>query len=158
MIPSKKNRFLTNNQLLCLKITEKNQFNILWSQNLPSTKLDVVCGNEGGIHQKERMGKEREGGREKSVQYGKSKEMVIDRRRGGGGGVRDCVSRTWLFKKNSAKEERTRAHSLFSSFPPSSSSRHPHPHAQWISLCRSFRIRIKCQFRPEPIRITCHFG
>ena len=53
----------------------------------------VVCGNEGGIHQKERMGKwGREREREKSVQYGKGKEMVIDwrgRREGKGENVRE---------------------------------------------------------------------
>ena len=65
----------------------------------------VVCGNEGGIHQKERMGKW--GG--KSVQYGKGKEMVIDWR---GREGRACVSRTWLFKKNSRRRRGVRVRSF----------------------------------------------
>ena len=60
----------------------------------------------------ERIGKrERERKGVSAVQYGKSKEMVIDRRGAAAAGVacvREGVSRTWLFKKNSAKEERTR--------------------------------------------------
>ena len=67
----------------------------------------VVCGNEGGIHQKERMGKwgEREVG------------AVWERQRNGdrlaGAEGRACVSRTWLFKKNSRRGRGVRSFPLF---------------------------------------------